>query len=369
MMEGEKEVQIGRMMPTFRLIFDQLRRTSYIIANIVNQLHSLYCKKDNYHKTHFKYFELFSPIASLGKALSLIYSIDLIIQENPSIRDHWNMYKKMLKIVHAEPSRYNITEQQLKKLERQLSKYDKTILSGNCFVGFISVPFDLPTVGPTSSAIASSVKIKDNKELYQLFMEYFKHTLDRISENIGQAAESHERETLFQTLCAYALFRKLYPDQEDRDLWKQFWTVQKKCPVLIIGSHIMLMLSDFMENVTPLTKKASGKDPKDPAAFLNQYLQKRDDTFENDIYQLYQQFCGWAVKMESNVAKVSILRNEGQMLDLFKTKARYVMQGFWLANQIKHCITSLIILHIKKQAKLSKAIVASFCLVIHLLNN
>ena len=361
-LEGEKEVQIGRMLPTFRTIFDQLRRISYIISNIVNQLHQLYYKKDKFYKDHFKHYDLFSPLDSIGKALSLIYNIDLIIQDNQAIREHWNSYKRMLKIIFAEPSRYNISEQQLRKLERQLSKFDKTILSGNCFVGFLSAPFD---IGPgIQVGGAANMKIKDNKELYELFNRYFKHTITQINERIGENIETHEREKLLHLLCCYALYRKLFPDHEDRDLWKNIWHIQKRCPVLIVGSHIILNVAEFMEKIVPLSRKSRGRDPKDPEDFLNKYIDERDQKFERDTQAFYQHFCEWAVKMDSNTAKFSVLKIQSQIIELFKVKAKYIMQGFWLATQIKHSITSLIMLHVKKQASLTKSIVSCFCLVL-----
>jgi len=130
---GDKEIQIARMLPVFRDIFELMKKTSFIILNIVNQLHSLYFSKEKYYKNTFKYFQLFSPIETLGKACGLIYTIDLVLKENPAIKEDFNRYKTMIRTMNRDPVRYGVTDTLLKKLDKVLSRYDRTILGGNCF--------------------------------------------------------------------------------------------------------------------------------------------------------------------------------------------------------------------------------------------
>ena len=73
---------------------------------------------------------MFSVLATLSKACSLIYTVDLIMKENPSIRQDFARFRAQVKNMAKEPARYKVTENQLKKLERVLNKFEKTILSG-----------------------------------------------------------------------------------------------------------------------------------------------------------------------------------------------------------------------------------------------
>ena len=63
-------------------------------------------------------------------------------------------------------------------------------------------------------------------------------------------------------MCLYALFRKMFPDEEHRDFWKKLWTMQKKLPIIQAHSFVTVYVSSFMMEVTPLKKKAKTMDPK-----------------------------------------------------------------------------------------------------------
>lgn len=49
---------------------------------------------------------------------------------------------------------------------------------------------------------------------------YLKDRFDLFDKTIGTAKEMFERDLILPTFCVYALVRKLYPNEENRDLWK-----------------------------------------------------------------------------------------------------------------------------------------------------
>jgi hypothetical protein len=80
-----------------------------IIYNIINQLNGIYNKKDTKLYTIFKNIDLFFPLETIGQALLIIYTIDCIVNDNENLSNHWNQYKKMIKIVKMEPEKYGST--------------------------------------------------------------------------------------------------------------------------------------------------------------------------------------------------------------------------------------------------------------------
>jgi hypothetical protein len=54
------------------------------------------------------------------------------------------------------------------------------------------------------------------------------------AEIISTSRETFERKQLFNDFCLYALYRKLFPKQEDRDIWKKLWHLQKVAPILVV---------------------------------------------------------------------------------------------------------------------------------------
>lgn len=33
-------------------------------------------------------------------------------------------------------------------------------------------------------------------------------------------------------MCTFALFRRLYPEEEPKDAWRDLWAMQKKVPII-----------------------------------------------------------------------------------------------------------------------------------------
>lgn len=73
------------------------------VENLVLQLHSMVNKKCPYFKTFFKYSDLSSVLDLIGRALRAVYVIDSIVNNNGAIREHWQAYKRMIKLAKNEP--------------------------------------------------------------------------------------------------------------------------------------------------------------------------------------------------------------------------------------------------------------------------
>lgn len=103
-----------------------------ILYNIINQLNVIYYKKNDLHKNVFKSVELQSVMQTIGKGLSVVYVLDCTIQQNKKIRDHWNYYKRMIKIVQTDPTKFGSDAKSIKRFEKNIGRLDKTVLSGFC---------------------------------------------------------------------------------------------------------------------------------------------------------------------------------------------------------------------------------------------
>lgn len=42
----------------------------------------------------------------------------------------------------------------------------------------------------------------------------------------------NEDRKLLELMCVYALFRKLFPGEELKNLWRDIWALQKKVPII-----------------------------------------------------------------------------------------------------------------------------------------
>jgi len=153
---------------------------------------------------------------------------------------------------------------------------------------------------------------------------------------------------MFNTYCLYGLVRKLFPKEEDRDLWKKFWGLQKKSPILHIQGSLVLVISDFMKEVVPLSRKPMNKDPRDSEVFIVEYIDKKDVQFEKDIEGLYTQFCSWATQMDSFYGQSQSFAIERELDKIFALKSRLLVTGLLMGCRIRQELMTIIFLHIKK---------------------
>lgn len=123
---------IARFFPTLRKIFDLVRKLMSYVENLVIQLHSIINRKQPFFKTLFKGMNFDFVLNTLGRALRSIYIIDAIVTNNPTICEHWEQYKRLLKLAKKEPEKYNTTAFKIKKLEKVMSKLENTVLSRRC---------------------------------------------------------------------------------------------------------------------------------------------------------------------------------------------------------------------------------------------
>jgi hypothetical protein len=82
-----------------------MRKLMSIIFNIINQLNILYNKKNDFYRV-YKNIDLLFPLDTIGVAITLFYTLDRIVDENPNISDHFNSFKKMISIVKTEPEKF-----------------------------------------------------------------------------------------------------------------------------------------------------------------------------------------------------------------------------------------------------------------------
>lgn len=71
-----------------------------------------------------------------------MYTLDCVVNDNENLINHWNQYKKMIKIVKNEPEKFGTTAEAIKKLDKMLSRYEKATMSGQCTQRVLSGEWD-----------------------------------------------------------------------------------------------------------------------------------------------------------------------------------------------------------------------------------
>lgn len=64
-------------------------------------------------------------------------------------------------------------------------------------------------------------------------------------------------------MCAFTLFRKLYPEEELKDVYRDLWLMQKKMPIIEARGFVCIYVCVFLLKVCPLSKRPRSLEPKD----------------------------------------------------------------------------------------------------------
>lgn len=130
------------MMSVYKQIYDLVRKLMSYVEHTIVQVHCIFNRKEPQYKQLFKNMNLYMPLEIAGKALRLIYLVDCIVNNNSSILEHWNLYKRLVVMARGEPEKFGINLQGAKRMEKLTRRLDNTIMSGKCFEIVIGMQFD-----------------------------------------------------------------------------------------------------------------------------------------------------------------------------------------------------------------------------------
>ncbi len=188
---------------------------------------------------------------------------------------------------------------------------------------------------------------------------YFEETSKKLSEQFGLATEKEERTRMLELMCMYAFFRRIYPSDELRDVWKTLWESQRQIPIIEGYSYICVYTSEFLTTVCPLSRPSKTRDPKDPEVFIKEYVQKIDQLVPADVNSLYTQSCIWFSRMESIVTSnfsissdIDKVREKTPdkvneiILERLTNRLNLLVQGISLIAQLRRVVYVCMVLHI-----------------------
>ena len=334
MPEGDAEIMMGTMMPFFSEIFESLSYVNSLVVNMVTQLHSLYYKKQP--KNHdlygnlFKFVHLYSAFDALGKMLGGLAMIDAVVDDNENLANHWELYKRMMQFAKNGPEKYGINERQERQLRKCLLFLDKSILSGQCLQACLSHK-------------GYEAAISSNKELQNEFLNYFKVKIDKLTASIDSHFEWQESKIVLDLICLYFLYRKLFPKDFDKKLYRSVWSLMKKAPVVCVTGQVVIYPSELIMKTAPAPKSVT-VDPKDPKQYIAFYMQKSDENLEKNMQIWLGKFSLWSSRMQSFLNSSSSLP-EAQVHKLQDSRGKLLLQGLLLAYQIQNYIQINTALH------------------------
>jgi len=161
----------------------------------------------------------------------------------------------MFLIAKNDPTKYNMTDRKIKKIQKFCSKIYSNILCGQLFVNYLDQLYKV-ILNETGREL-----LFKNKEFNNKFIEFLKKKIDDIGMLLSNPGDMKSHMEYMNLLIMYSLYRKIF-DNEDKKIYKKIWSLQKLCPIIVLYNNIQVNAGNFLVNVCPLKKKAT-LDPKD----------------------------------------------------------------------------------------------------------
>ena len=203
-----------------------------------------------------------------------------MVDDNENLANHWELYKRMMQFAKNTPDKYGVSEKQERQLRKCLLFLDKSILSGQCLQACLSHK-------------GYEAAISSNKELQNEFLNYFKVKIEKLTTTIDSHFEWQESKLVLDLVCLYFLYRKLFPKDFDKKLYRSVWSLMKKAPVVCVTGQVVIYPSELIMKTAPAPKSVT-VEPKDPKQYIAFYMQKSDENLEKNMQTWLGKFSLWS---------------------------------------------------------------------------
>ncbi len=342
---------IGKFLPLLQELCNFIDRCYAVTVNLIQQSASLMSPKEALYRSTFNHTHIRPVFAALGEILTVLISLDSIIQHNDSLLDSWMAYKSMIAYVRADPSAFNTNVESITKFERLLVSVDQTVMIGEIYKQCIEQNFEDCVDDDNNS---ESISVRGNQAfLNGELLHCMKLMIESSLSVIGTNAELNERLTVVGSIGIYALYRRLLPANvaPDSKLHKVLWGIQKVLPVVILGDVVMWNVGEFIQTNSYLEIKKP--DPVNPEAHRRSYLAAFDQQLSGRTTTLVAQCKSWMILAESRLQ--ASMRNESNPAQLHDLYGSILLKGLSLAKRLAYLARSCLVMHTSMQVAMNRS--------------
>ena len=352
---GEEEEQIGRMLHFFQDLSNFVDRINSVVLSIVQQLTSLYQARQRMYISTFRHVHLKPVFASLSAIVRVLMTLDLLVSENDCITSAWLAYKKMMRVVRADPEKFGWTAARVKRFEKLLVSLDSTVLAGAMFQFCVEADFEAPQEDDGGGG-GKRIDIADNQVFLAEFFHLLAEDLDENLAGIGHPSETDHRLRLMGTFGLYILYRRLVPQnlRPDELFYQRLWNAQSVAPCVSVCGKLTWFPADFLRQHAPPPIKLQKLKIKDPAQFRRQFLASVQKKFAPRVLSLHKGLCQWCVRVHGNCRQVSQLRG-APLPNVLAEQSAIVVSGLLLCYRARNCLEEFLSLHLALDAPISRS--------------
>ncbi|KAM9807729.1 WASH complex subunit 4 [Neosynchiropus ocellatus] len=354
--EGDSQIQMGRFVSFLQELSCFVSRCYEVVANIIQQLAALY----NSNKGATKIIESSSVhfqivYEHLGELLVVLLTLDEIMENHSTLKDHWQMYKRLLKSVQHNPGKFSIPEDKLKPFEKLLLRLEGQLLDGTILQTCVEQRFD---------ETADGVTVAKNSAFAEEFALNIRTIFSNVESKIGEPSEVDQRDK-YAGVCGlfvlhFHIFRSI-----DKKFYKALLDICKKVPAVTLTANIIWFPDTFLVAKVPAGAKLMDKKSLQAIrAHRDTYLQQRAQTLTKDVQSYYVFVTSWMMKMEAILSKEP---KSDKLAEDLNVRCTVFVQGILYAYSISTIIKTTMNMYMSMQKPMTKTSVKALCRLVELL--
>ncbi|RXN19076.1 WASH complex subunit 7 [Labeo rohita] len=356
MVEGESQIQMGRFISFLQELSCFVSRCFEVVVNMVHQLAALY----NSNKSATKIIEStgvhFQTVYEhLGELLVVLITLDEIMENHTTLKDHWKMYKRLLKSVHHNPAKFAIPEEKLKPFEKLLLKLEGQLLDSMIFQACVEQRFDDPGEG---------VSVSKNSAFAEEFAYNIRTIFANVESKLGEPSEIDQRDKYTGVCGLFVLHFHIFRTV-DKKIYKSLLDVCKKVPAVTLAANIIWFPDTFLINKVPAAAKLMDKKSiQSIRSSRDAFLQQKAQTLMKDMQSYYIFVTSWMMKMESILSKEP---KPDKLSEDLSNRCNIFVQGILYAYSISTIIKTTMNMYMSMQRPMTKTSVKALCRLVELL--
>lgn len=354
--EGESQIQMGRFVSFLQELSCFVSRCFEVVINMVHQLAALYNSSKGATKiiestgVHFQ-----TVYEHLGELLVVLITLDEIMENHATLKEHWKMYKRLLKSVHHNPAKFAIPEEKLKPFEKLIFKLEGQLLDSMIFQACVEQRFDNP---------GENVSVSKNSAFAEEFAYNIRTIFANVESKLGEPSEIDQRDK-YTGVCGlfvlhFHIFRAV-----DKKIYKSLLDACKKVPAVTLAANIIWFPDTFLINKVPAAAKLMDKKSlQSIRSSRDVFLQQKAQTLMKDMQSYYIFVTSWMMKMESILSKEP---KPDKLSEDLSNRCNIFVQGILYAYSISTIIKTTMNMYMSMQRPMTKTSVKALCRLVELL--
>lgn len=350
---GEREMMMGKFLPTLQDISNFIDRCCAVAVNVVQQVSSfMRSSQILYRALYANKSHFLSLFRKLGDLLTILLTIDSIVVGNPVLQECWSFYKTMIAAARADPSSYGSNDADIARYEKLIVSINHAVMLGSSLKSCIEQNFE------ASLDSDADVPVRSNQAFLAELMHCLKANLEAAVTALGTASELPDhRKAVVGSYALYALHRRLMPSHvaPDAKIHKTLWSIQKTVPLIVLHQSCIFCTGEFLRDYAPFEIKKP--DPADPEVYRRSYISSFDGAFSARVAAFAAQCSAWLLLAESQL-QPSLHADESSIASALELRSNILMKGMCLAHRGSYLAKTFLVVHSNMQIPLSRTSLA-----------